>query len=85
MSASETVMHQMFANLVAQYHPFANYLGYQEGENGFLVIYDGGNGRQAMVVDINGEVVQDTTMGTTRTVGLVTLGALLLGGLFGDR
>ncbi|MDJ1168961.1 hypothetical protein PMG71_05940 [Roseofilum sp. BLCC_M154] len=79
MSASETVMHQMFANLVAEYHPFANYLGYQEGENGFIIIYDGGNGRQAMVVDTHGNIVQDTTLGTTRTLGLLALGAWLLG------
>ena len=78
MSASENVMHQIFSHTVAEYHPFAEYLGYAEGEDGFVVYYQGANGQQYMIVDTEGNILSDTTMGTTRTLGLLTAGAAIL-------
>lgn len=85
MSASETVLHQMFAQIVEHYHPFAEYLGYQEGEDGFIIHYEGPNGQQGMVVDTEGNVIADSTMGTTRTMGLFLGGLAVLSILFGDQ
>lgn len=84
MLASEQVMHRHFYHLVAEYHPFAEYLGYQEAEDGFIVYYNGGNGQQAMLVDVEGNILNDTTLGTTRTMGLLGLGAAILSGFMGD-
>ena len=83
MSASEIVMHRMFAEAVAYYHPFAEYLGYQEATDGFLVYYEGANGQQYMAIDIEGNVLGDTTMGTTRTVGAFAVGVAILDALLG--
>jgi len=85
MSASENVMHQIFNTIVSQYHPFAQYLGYAEGEDGFVVYYQGPNGQQYMVVDTEGNILADTTMGTTRTLGILTAGAAILSALFGGQ
>lgn len=85
MSASEYAMHRIFAQTVAEYHPFAEYLGYREGEDGFIVYYNSGNGQQAMLVDINGNIINDTTLGTTRTMGLLALGATFLSALMGGQ
>jgi len=85
MSASETVMHQMFSQIVEHYHPFAEYLGYQEGEDGFVIYYQGSNGQQGMVVDTEGNVIADSTMGTTRTMDLFLGGLAVLSMLFGDQ
>ncbi|NEP42219.1 MAG: hypothetical protein F6K35_24570 [Okeania sp. SIO2H7] len=84
MLASERVMHRTFAQVIANYHPFAEYLGYQEAEDGFIVYYDGGNGQQGMLVDVEGNIIADTTVGTTRTMGLLGLGAAIISGLMGD-
>lgn len=83
MLASEIVLHGHFQELVAEFHPFAQYTGYQEGEDCFIVHYDGGNGDQAMLVDVEGNVVGDTTMGTTRSLGLLGIGAIILSAMFG--
>lgn len=83
MPASEIVMHRMFAEIVADYHPFAEYLGYQEAEDGFIICYQGSNGQQYMAIDTEGNVLGDTTMGTTRTVGILAIGAAILGAMFG--
>lgn len=83
MPASEIVMHRMFAEIVASYHPFAEYLGYQEAEDGFIICYQGSNGQQYMAIDTEGNVLGDTTMGTTRTVGILAIGAAILGAMFG--
>ncbi|MGD1700615.1 hypothetical protein [Dapis sp. BLCC M229] len=83
MSASEIVMHQMFAEAVAHYHPFGEYLGYQEAADGFIVYYEGTNGQQYMAIDTEGNVLGDTTMGTTRTVGAFAVGVAILDALFG--
>ena len=84
MSASEIVMHRMFAEAVEHYHPFAEYLGYQEAADGFIVYYEGTNGQQYMAIDTEGNVVGDTTMGTTRTVGAFAVGVAILDALFGS-
>ncbi|MEM8779370.1 MAG: hypothetical protein AAGF26_10970, partial [Cyanobacteria bacterium P01_G01_bin.49] len=73
MSASEIVMHQMFAEVVASYHPFADYIGYQEAADGFIICYQGQNGQQYMAIDTQGNVLSDTTVGTTRTVGVLAV------------
>ncbi len=83
MSASEIVMHRMFAEVVAYYHPFAEYLGYQEAEDGFLICYEGTNGQQYIAIDTEGNVLGDTTIGTTRTVGVLAVGAAILDAMFG--
>lgn len=83
MSASEIVMHRMFADVVAYYHPFAEYLGYQEATDGFIICYEGTNGQQYMAIDIEGNVLGDTTMGTTRTVGVFAAGVAILDALLG--
>ena len=85
MSASETVMHQIFSEIVERYHPFADYVGYQEGEDGFLIHYQGPNGRQAMIVDTQGNVINDSSVGTTRTMGLLVGGLAVLSMLFGGQ
>ena len=77
MSASETVMHQMFSQIVAEYHPFADYLGYQESDDKFIIYYQGANGQQAMVVD--------STLGTARTAGLLAVGAAVLSLFLGSQ
>ncbi len=84
MSASEIVMHRMFAEVVASYHPFADYLGYQEAADGFIIHYQGPNGQQYMAIDIEGNVLGDTTMGTTRTLGALAVGAAILDTIFGN-
>lgn len=85
MSASEQVMHRMFSEVVAQYHPFAQYLGYQEGEDGFILHYQGPNGQQYMVMDTEGNILGDTTMGTTRTMGILAVGATILSAFLGGQ
>jgi len=85
MPASEIVMHQIFSQIVEQYHPFAEYLGYQDGEDGFLILYQGPNGRQTMLVDTEGNIIADSTLGTARTMGLFAAGVALLSMLFGDQ
>ncbi|MBD2184544.1 hypothetical protein H6S82_11925 [Planktothrix sp. FACHB-1355] len=85
MSASEQVMHRMFSEIVAQYHPFAQYIGYQEGEDGFMLHYQGPNGQQYMIVDTEGNILGDTTMGTTRTMEVLTVGAAILSAFFGGQ
>jgi hypothetical protein len=85
MSASETVMHQMFSQIVAEYHPFADYLGYQESDDNFMIYYQGSNGQQAMVVDTEGNIIADSTIGTTRTVSLLAVGAAVLSLFFGGQ
>ena len=54
MSASEYVLHNIFKNIIADYHPFAEYEGYTEGKDGFIIFYQGENGQQHLVVDIQG-------------------------------
>lgn len=85
MSASETVMHQIFSKIVADYHPFADYLGYQESDANFIIYYQGAKGQQAMMVDTEGNIISDSTMGTMRTVGLLAVGAAVLSLFFGGQ
>ncbi|MGB3509279.1 MAG: hypothetical protein WBA93_08560 [Microcoleaceae cyanobacterium] len=85
MAASEIVMHRMFVEIVASYHPFAEYLGYQEAEDGFIICYQGQNGQQYMSIDTEGNVLGDTTLGTTRTLGALAVGAAILDAMFGSR
>lgn len=83
MAASEILLHQTFEQIVADYHPLATYIGYQECEDGFILCYRGANGDKFMALDTNLNVVQDQTMGTTRSlaIGAVALG--ILGAIFG--
>lgn len=83
MPASEIVMHRMFEEIVATYHPFAEYIGYQDAEDGFIICYRGANGEQYMAIDTEGNVLNDTTIGTTRTMGIVAIGAAILSVMFG--
>jgi hypothetical protein len=85
MSASETVMHQMFSQIVAEYHPFADYLGYQESDDKFIIYYQGANGQQAMMIDTEGNIIADSTLGTARTAGLLAVGAAVLSLFFGGQ
>ena len=73
MSASEHVLHNVFNQIVADYHPFAEYEGYAEGDDGFIVYYRGSQQQQQMVVDIEGNIIADSTVGTTRTLGVFAL------------
>lgn len=84
MAASEYVMHQILGKIVANYHPFAEYLGYQDGEDVFIVYYQGANGQQHMVVDTEGNIISDSTIGTTRTIGALAVGAAFLSALMGE-
>jgi len=84
MSASEMVLHQMFQNVVAEYHPLADYLGYQEFDDGFLLFYKGVGEVQSMAVDTQGNIIADSTIGTTRSMGLLAVGAALLGAFMGS-
>ncbi|MDZ8264457.1 hypothetical protein [Nostoc sp. ChiQUE01b] len=85
MSASEYVMHNIFNKIVSEYHPFAEYQGYAEGENGFIVYYQGTNGQQHMVVDTEGNIISDSTMGTTRSLGILAVGAAFVSALMGGE
>lgn len=85
MSASETVMHQMFSQIVAEYHPFADYLGYQESEDNFIIYYQGANGQQAMAIDTEGNIIADSTLGTARTAGLLAASMAVLSLFFGGQ
>ncbi|WP_193197999.1 hypothetical protein [Nostoc sp. MG11] len=85
MSASEYVMHNIFSKIIDEYHPFAEYQGYAEGENGFIVYYQGTNGQQHMVVDTEGNIISDSTMGTTRSLGILAVGAGLISTLIGGE
>lgn len=84
MSAGQYVLHNIFNQIVAEYHPFAEYEGYAETDYGFVVQYRGSKGEQYMCLDHNCNVIDDTTLGTTRTTGLVALGAAFLSALMGD-
>jgi hypothetical protein len=83
MSASEYVLHNIFKNIIADYHPFAEYKGYTEGKDGFIIFYQGENGRQHLVVDIQGNVVSDSTVGTTRILGVLAVVVAFVSGLVG--
>lgn len=85
MSASEYVLHNIFKNIVADYHPFAEYEGYTEGNDGFIIYYQGANGRQHIVVDIQGNVVSDSTVGTTRILGVLAIVVAFVSGLVGGE
>lgn len=85
MSASEQVMHRMFSELVAQYHPFAQYIGYQEAEDGFILYYQGSGEQQYMVVDMEGNILSDTTVGAVRIMEILAVGATILSAFFGSQ
>jgi hypothetical protein len=85
MSASEVVLHQRFYEIVSEYHPFAEYIGYSDLEDGFILYYRGSGEEQQMAIDIEGNVVADTTMGTTRSLGLFAAGLSILSVLFGGQ
>jgi hypothetical protein len=83
MSASQIVLHRHFHSVVANYHPFAEYEGYTECDEGFLVAYRGNGERKYMLVDTYLDVVDDQTVGTTRWANLASFalaGLFLLGG-----
>lgn len=77
MSASKKLIHHFFAGVVAHYHPFAEYQGYEERIDGFIVHYQG-NGQQYMAIDSEGNILGDTTMGTIRTAELLEVGLKIL-------
>lgn len=85
MSASVEILHRMFGEVVAQYHPFADYLGFDDCEQGFIVYYRGSGEIQYILIDTEGNIVGDTTVGTTRSMGLLALGAAVLGAFMGDQ
>jgi hypothetical protein len=85
MSASQCVIHQILHHLVAEYHPFAEYLGYAEDENYFVVYYQGANGEQHMIVDTQGNIISDTTIGTKRTAEIMVAGAAILSLFMGGQ
>lgn len=72
MSASERLLHRTFQELVEAYHPFAEYEGYTEVEEGFLVGYRGIGERKYMLVDTDLDVVADECFGTTRWSALIS-------------
>ena len=61
MSAAEEMLHRMFSNAVAEYHPFADYLGFEECSDGFLAYYQGTGDLQCLAIDSDGDIVGDTT------------------------
>jgi hypothetical protein len=75
MSASATVLHRHFEHVISTYHPFADYLGFSEIEDGFVLGYDGGNGPKYLVLDCEFNIISDETVGTAR---LMTFGGILL-------
>ncbi|MGK7903049.1 MAG: hypothetical protein AB4352_16885 [Hormoscilla sp.] len=77
MSAAEGMLHRMFSNAVAEYHPFADYLGFSECSDGFLIYYQGTGDVQCLAIDSDGDIVGDTTLGTKRSLDLLDLGARL--------
>lgn len=83
MSAAAHVLHNIFNEIVEEYHPFAEYEGFAEVEGGFILRYRGPNGEQHMLLDSDCNVIDDTTLGTTRTMGIVALGASLLAAFLG--
>ncbi len=82
-SAAETVLHQAFCRVVAEYHPFAEYIGYSECDGGFVVGYRGSNGDKYMLLDTDLEVVDDQSFGTTRSLSVAAFAFGVLGALFG--
>ncbi|PPT09050.1 hypothetical protein CKA32_000124 [Geitlerinema sp. FC II] len=76
-------MHQMFQSLIEEYHPFASYVGYDELEDGFILYYQGVGEVQGMVIDTDGNIVADSTVGTTRSMGLLAVGTTILSALMG--
>ncbi|NEQ71880.1 MAG: hypothetical protein F6K23_01560 [Okeania sp. SIO2C9] len=63
--------------------PFAEYLGYQEAADGFIICYEGTNGQQYIAIDTEGNVLGDTTLGTTRTIGAFAAGAAIFNSFLG--
>ncbi len=85
MSASEILLHQSFEQIVAQYHPFAEYIGYKECEDGFILCYRGSGGDKYMSLDTNLNVVDDQTLGTARTLGIAAVAIGILDIFFGGN
>jgi len=77
-SASENVMHSIFNKIVETYHPFTEYLGYVESDDAFLVVYQGNRVRQYMLIDLEGNIIEDTTIGIARTLGALAVGVAFL-------
>ena len=73
MSASERFLHNIFNQIVADRHPFTVYEGYAEGEDGFIVYYQDAKEEQQMIVDIDGNILDDSTVSTTRILSIFAI------------
>jgi hypothetical protein len=82
-SAAETVLHQAFCRIVAEYHPFCEYIGYSECDGGFVVGYRGSNGDKYLLLNTDLQVVEDQSFGFTRSAGVAAIALGVLGALFG--
>ncbi|CAD5990454.1 ATP-dependent Clp protease ATP-binding subunit ClpA homolog [Planktothrix tepida] len=81
VSNSLEQLDNLFRNLVSQYHPFAEYLGFKKSEEGFTVSYRGTGDVQYIQINKEGNIIDDTTMGTIRSLRMFVIGAALLGGV----
>jgi hypothetical protein len=73
-------LHLVYKNIVEEYHPFADYIGFEDTPEGTVVCYrstfsEDNNDNQFMLLNNQREVIADSTFGTTRTVGFI--GAIL--------
>jgi len=73
MSNSEIVLSRHFEQVVGYYHPYAEYLGFTEYGDYFVVAYQGIGEPKFMVLDEDLDVVADETVGTTRWGGALSL------------
>ncbi|NET90909.1 MAG: hypothetical protein F6K45_22925 [Kamptonema sp. SIO1D9] len=85
MTTTEAMLHQLFRHAIAEYHPFANYRGFEVLADGFAVYYQGAGEVQYMLVDVEGNIVDDTTLGTTRTLEIFEFGVDLLNTFFNGQ
>ncbi|HAA27201.1 MAG TPA: hypothetical protein DCE56_05365 [Cyanobacteria bacterium UBA8553] len=81
MSGFEELLHRIFYPIVKEYHPLADYCGYEECEQGVILYYQGTGEQQHMVMNAEGKIIYDSTLGTTRSVELFAVGTAILGAL----
>lgn len=75
--ASVILLHRLFSSIVEKYHPLAEYIGFQDTDEGIVICYRGMN-EQYMLLDDECNIVTDTTLGTSRSAGLFALGLTVL-------
>jgi hypothetical protein len=73
-------LHLIYQKVVEEYHPFADYLGFEDTPEGTVICYrstfsQDDNDNQFMLLNSQREVIADTTFGTARTANVI--GAIL--------